>query len=193
MLLAATTLNHVLAQNAWAMQRLAPLAGKTFALQAAPLPAITFTIQADGQVKSAAPGAPAAATLSATPDALLRYFTVAPHDPNLIRILGDHALGAEIGHVLAHISWEAEEDLSRLFGDVIAHRLFGFARHWVEWRKQSALSLVTAASEYFTEERPLIAKRSRIAQFAQDVDAVRNATDLLESRIKTLSNRPDAQ
>lgn len=185
-MLAAAPLNHVLAQNAWALQRLAPLAGKTFALQAFPLPTLSFTIQPDGQVKSAMPSTPPDATLSATPDALLRYFTLKPHDPSLIHLGGDQALGTEIGHVLAHISWEAEEDLSRLFGDVIAHRLGRFARDWLDWRKESLLNLATAGSEYLTEERPLIASHNRITQFTQEVAAVRDATDQLEQRIQKL-------
>lgn len=188
MLLAAATLNHVLAQNAWAVQRLAPLAGKTFAVQAAPLPSLAFTIQSDGLLKDAASDAAPDTTLSATPDALLRYFTVEPRDPSLIRIEGDTQLGEEIGHVLAHIDWEAEEDLSRIFGDVIAHRLAGFARGWWEWRRDSVLSLATAATEYFTEERPLIAKKSRIEQFAHEVSEVRDAVDQLEARIARLSS-----
>lgn len=187
MFLAAATLNHVLAQNAWAMQRLTPLAGKTFAVQAAPLPALAFTVQPDGSVKDAASDAVADATLSATPDALLRYFTVEPRDPNLIRISGDAQFGEKIGHVLAHISWEAEEDLSRLFGDVIAHRLAGFARGWWDWRKDGVLSLVTATTEYFTEERPLIAKRSHMEQFWREVGDVRQAVDRLEARVARLT------
>ncbi len=189
MFLAATTLNHVLAQNAWALQRLAPLAGKTFAVHAFPLPTLRFTIQADGSVREAAPDAVADATLGATPDALLRYFTVEPRDPRLIRIGGDAAFGAEIGHVLAHIAWEAEEDLSRLFGDVIAHRLAGFARGWWEWRKDAVLSLATAATEYFTEERPLIAKRAHIEAFAREVGEIQAAVDQLEARIARLDDR----
>lgn len=187
MFLAAATLNHVLAQNAWAMQRLAPLAGKTFAVQAFPLPTLSFTIQPEGSLRDAAPDAEAEATLSATPDALLRYFTVEPRDPRLIHIHGDAAFGEEIGHVLAHISWEAEEDLSRVFGDVIAHRLAGFARGWWEWRRDSVLSLATAATEYFTEERPLIAKRIHIEAFAREVGATRDAVDALEKRIDKLT------
>ena len=186
MLPAAAALNHLLAQNAWAVQRLAPLAGQTFAVQATPLPTLIFTIQADGSVKSAVPTALPAATLSAAPDALLRYFSVEPRDPALIHISGDAELGAAIGHILAHLSWEAEEDLSHLFGDILAHRMAGFGRELWAWRKQSALNLATAASEYFTEERPLIAKRSSIEQFAQDVDAIREATNQLEARIQRL-------
>jgi len=193
MFLAAATLNHVLAQNAWAVQRLTPLAGKTFAVQAFPLPTLSFTLQPDGSVREAAPDAVADATLSATPDALLRYFTVEPRDPSLIRVGGDAAFGEEIGHVLAHLTWEAEEDLSRVFGDVIAHRLAGFARGWWEWRKESVLSLATAATEYFTEERPLIAKRSHVEQFTHEVSATREAVDLLETRIENLLNRQDAK
>jgi ubiquinone biosynthesis protein UbiJ len=187
MFLAAATLNHVLAQNAWATQRLAPLAGKTFAVQAAPLPTLAFTIQPDGSVKDAAPDAVPEATLSATPDALLRYFTVEPRDPSLIHISGDAQFGEEIGHVLAHISWEAEEDLSRIFGDVIAHRLAGFARGWWDWRKDSVLSLVTATTEYFTEEQPLIAKKTRVEQFAHEVAEVHDAVERLEARIARLN------
>jgi ubiquinone biosynthesis protein UbiJ len=190
MFLAAATLNHILAQNAWALRRLAPLAGRTFAVQAFPLPTLRFTIQPEGSLRDAAPDAVAEATLSATPDALLRYFTVEPRDPRLIRISGDAVVGEEIGHVLAHISWEAEEDLSRVFGDVIAHRLAGFARGWWEWRRDSVLSLATAAAEYFTEERPLIAKRSHIEAFAREVGDVSQAVDQLEARIAHLSDRP---
>ena len=189
MLLAATTFNHVLAQNTWALQRLLPLVGKTFTVQAAPLPTLTFTIQPDGHITDAAPETIAEATLSATPDALLRYFSMEPRDPSLIHITGDTQFGAEIGQILAHITWEAEEDLSRLFGDIIAHRMAGFGRGLWEWRKQSALHWAAAASEYFTEERPLIAKRSHIEQFTLDVDAVRKTTDLLEMRIQKLCNR----
>lgn len=189
MLLAAATLNHILAQNAWALQRLLPLVGKTFAIQAVPLPTLTFTIQPDGHVTDAAPETMAEATLSATPDALLRYFSMEPRDPSLIHITGDTKFGAEIGQILAHITWEAEEDLAHLFGDIIAHRMAGFGRGLWEWHKQSALHWVAAASEYFTEEQPLIAKRSQIEQFALDVDAVRSATDQLEKRIQKLCSR----
>lgn len=193
MLLAAASLNHVLAQNAWALQRLIPLSGKTFAVHVAPLPTLRFTLLPDGYVADAEPEAFVEASLSATPDALLRYFAVQPRDPSLIQIGGDTQLGAEIGHILAHITWEAEEDLSRLFGDILAHRMAGLGRDLWQWRKQSALNLATAASEYFTEERPLIAKRSHIEQFAQEVSLVRAATDSLEIRIENLLNRQAAK
>ena len=189
MLLAAASFNHLLAQNAWAQQRLAPLAGKSFAVHAAPLPALTFTIQHDGQVQDAASGVQADATLSAAPDTLLRYLSQEPRDTSLLHITGDSQFGAEISDVFAHLSWEAEEDLSRVVGDVLAHRMAGLARGLWTWQKQSALNVTAAASEYFTEERPLIAKRMHIEQFARDVDTVRLAVDRLELRIQKLNNR----
>ena len=188
MWLAATTLNHILAQNTWALQRLQPLSGKSFTIQTPPLPALTFTLQPDGCVIEA-PQAIADATLNATADALLRYFAVEPRDPSLIRITGDAAFGAEIGHVLAHIHWEVEEDLSRLLGDIIAHRVVGFGRNLWEWRKQSTLNLATAVGEYFTEEQAFIIRRRHVEQFAQEVEVVRAATDQLDIRIQKLVNR----
>jgi ubiquinone biosynthesis protein UbiJ len=186
LILAAAALNHVLAQNAWAMQALVPLAGKTFALNTPPFPAVSFTVQPEGSVKDAASDAIPDTTLSATPDALLRYFVVEPHDAALIRISGDAELGRQIGHLLAHMTWEAEEDLSRVFGDVIAHRLASLARGWWDWRKQSVLSLAQAATEYFTEERPLIAKPAQLEHFARDVATTRDAVDALARRVEKL-------
>ena len=190
---ASAPLNHVLAQNAWAMQRLAPLAGRTFSIQGFPLPALAFTIQADGSVHDALPKVPTETTLSATPDALLRYFLVEPHDPALIHIGGDTALGEEIGHVLAHLDWEAEEDLSRLFGDIVAHRLTGFAKSWLGWRKETAWNVAAATSEYISEEQPMIASLGRLAQFTEDVATVSAAVEQLENRIEKLLNRQDAK
>lgn len=192
-MLLTAPLNHVLAQNAWAIERLLPLAGKTFAVQVMPLPTLRFTIQPDGHLADTALATTAEATLSATPDALLRYFAVEPRDASLIQITGDTPFGAEIGHILAHIRWEAEEDMARLFGDIIAHRMAGLGRNLWTWRKQSTRSLARAASEFFTEERPWVAKRAHLEQFAREVSLVREATDRLESRVENLFMRQRAK
>lgn len=182
---AAAALNHVLAQNAWAQARLARFAGRTFRLGLTPF-ALTFRVGEDGLLGSAADAQPDA-SLSATPDALARYFLVTPHDPKLIRIEGDAAFGAELGHVFAHLSWEAEEDLSRVFGDILAHRIVGFARGLWDWRGEAALRIAKAVAEYFTEERPLLARPDQVQGFMREVDALRDATARLEKRIERLA------
>ncbi len=186
--LARTALNHLLRQNPWARERLAPFVGRAFALDAFPLPRLVFTVTAEGDVTDPRGQMPDA-ILSATPDALLRFLLLEPHDPGLIRIHGDHRFGSVLAEVLPALEWEAEEDLARIFGDVIGHRLAGFARAGWQWRAQAVTSLAGALAEYLTEERPLLAKRAQLEDFSAQVAAVAAAVDRLEARIARLTER----
>lgn len=192
MLLAASTLNHLLAQNTWARERLATHAGKTFQLRVPPVIA-NFTIGADGLLAQAAPDAPLVAALFTLPGTLARYAFVEPRDPALITIEGDPEFGALLRDTLTQLKWEAEEDLSRIVGDVLAHRIAGFAKDMLAWRVNAAKSFAQTTAEYFTEEQPLVAKRRNIEQFAHDVGALRDATDQLEIKIETLLGRQAAK
>lgn len=186
--LPVAALNHLLAQNAWARERLSPFAGRCFALDAFPLPRLVFTVTAEGGVTQPGGQLPDV-TLSATPDALLRFLLLTPRDRGLVRIHGDHALGEVLLEVLPALDWEVEEDLSRLFGDVIGHRLAQFGRAFWQWRAGSALSLAGALAEYLSEERPLLTSRGRFARFAADVAETAAAVDRLEARIGRLAGR----
>ncbi len=180
----AAAFNHALAQNAWAQARLAPFAGKLFQLRLPPA-VLNFSLDASGFVQQATGGTPDA-TLIATPTGFVRYLAVEPRDPNLIAIEGDAEFGATLREILSQLTWEAEEDLSRLFGDVLAHRITGFAKTWFTWREQSFKNLALGASEYFTEEQPLLAKPNQLAQFKREVEALTSEVAQLEERIEKL-------
>lgn len=45
-----------------------------------------------------------------------------------MRIEGDVMLAAELNWLVDHVRWDAEEDLSRLVGDAMAHKLVGVAK-----------------------------------------------------------------
>ena len=155
----AAALNHVLAQNAWAQAKLAPFAGKLFQLKLPPA-AFTFALDESGFVQPAK-GAPEV-TLTATPSGFLRYLSSEPRDLGLITIEGNTKFGVALRELLSQLTWEAEEDLSHLFGDVFAHRIAGMAKHFFTWQAQSLKHFGTAASEYFTEEQPLLAKPRQV-------------------------------
>ena len=54
--------------------------------------------------------------------------------------------------------------------------------------RDSARNLSQAAAEYWTEERPLVAKSTHINHFVQQVDVLRDAVARLEQRINRLTN-----
>ena len=51
-----------------------------------------------------------------------------------------------------------------------------------------ALSFSRAAAEYWTEERPLLAKPQQVSAFMQQVDTLRDDVARLEQRIKRLDD-----
>ena len=183
---AVAALNHLLVQSGWALQRLTKFSGKTARLDIAPF-SFAFTIQPDGSLSPAAQNASADAHCVIAPSLLPR---LALHDEkthNEISSSGDAALLAEIFYLSRHLRWDAAEDLSRLTGDIAAERIVQLAKAGQQRVRDTALNLSQALAEYWTEERPLLAKPGQVSAFMQQVDTLRDDVARLEQRIKRIN------
>jgi ubiquinone biosynthesis protein UbiJ len=181
----AAALNHLLAQNDWALTRLARFAGKTARFDIAPF-SFACTILADGTLRSAAADATADAVCVIAPSLLPR---LALHDEKAqadIRTAGDAALLSEIFSVSRSLRWDAAKDLGRVAGDTIAERIVQTAQGTRQHLHDAALNLSKAAAAYCTEEHPLLARPQQVAAFKQQVDKLRDDVARLEERIKQL-------
>jgi ubiquinone biosynthesis protein UbiJ len=105
------------------------------------------------------------------------------------RVSGDTELAAAIDHVRSNIAWDYEESLSRVFGDVAAHRLAGAARELDRWGRGTLANLAHAAAEYATYESPLLASAGELERWSRDVDTIRDDAARLEKRIALLAKR----
>lgn len=185
----AAALNHLLTQNSWALQRLARFAGKTARFDIAPF-SLAWTILADGTLRNADAAASADAVCSIAPSLLPR---LALHDEKAhseICSEGDAALLAEIFFLSRNLRWDAAEDLSHVTGDIAAERIVQAVQSTQQQLRDGALHLAQAAAEYWTEERPLLAKPQQVSDFMQQVDTLRDDVARLEQRIKILSPSP---
>lgn len=180
---AAPALNHLLRRASWARDKLKPFAGKSVRFDAAPF-AVTLEILADGEV--AASTAEPTATFKLTPALAMRMAAADKNAWREVETSGDLALAREILAIAQNLRWDVEEDLSRVFGDIIAHRLAGAGRAFARWHRDSADGLARQAAAYWTEERPLIAARPFVEQFSRDVDTLRDDAARLEKRIDLL-------
>jgi ubiquinone biosynthesis protein UbiJ len=184
--LSAATLNHLLSQSGWALQRLSKFAGKTARFNIAPF-SFAYTILEDGTVNEADKNAAADVLCIITPSLLPR---LAMHDETAfasIQSSGDTALLTEIFYLSRHLRWDAAEDISHLTGDIAAERLVALVATGQQQMFNSALNLTQAFAEYWTEERPLVAKSAHINHFVQQVDTLRDDVARLEQRINRLS------
>ena len=96
-------------------------------------------------------------------------------------------MAASLSEVARNLRWDVEEDLSRVFGDIAAHRMVETGRKFADWGKQGADNVARSFSEYWTEESPLIAARADVATFSAEVDALRDDLARLEKRVERLS------
>ena len=186
--LVGAPLNHLLRANSWARESLKPYAGKIVCVRCLPF-SVSLRIVDSGEVTPAAAGVTPDATLSVTPGLLLR---MAAQDDNAwrdIAIDGDTALAGAVHHLWRHLRWDAEEDLSRLFGDIAAHRMTGSAQAMAQWAKMSGENLMRSLTEYWAEERPAVAAANDLSRFAADVDVLRDDLARLEKRVSRLAAR----
>ena len=183
---AISTINHVLSQNAWARDELARYAGKTIVLSCQPFE-LSLRFTETGLVEHSDIET-TDASLSISPSGFMRYLLTEPRDNTLFTMTGDSAFATSVGQLISQVRWEAEEDLSKLVGDIAAHRIAGFGRSFLGWAKQAADSIPRNFAEYWTEEEPLIASKYEVEKHLQQVDEVRDAVERLEKRIARLEN-----
>lgn len=186
--LAAAFINHVLKDAPSARLRLAAQAGKRIAFDLAGL-VIRLEIDVAGQMAEADAEKDIHTTIHLTPGQWLRLAMKDDKVVRELRVEGDMQLAQTVSHLAETVRWDVEEDLSKVIGDVAAHRLVKTVREWLDARMAGARSMAHAAVEYAEEEANILAKRRHIEQFVREVDEVREATDRLEKRLHILLNK----
>ena len=177
-------LNHLLGAEPWARERLAAFAGETLELRAPPLPALRLSILPGGSVEagSAMPGL----LMTLKPEFLVALARGEEHALRSVAVEGNAELAAEVLLLARQLRWEMEEDLSRLFGDIAAHRIAGAGRAFLAWQRDAAQRLAGAAADYLTDEKPFLTRRAELDTLAESVAQLRDAIARLDKRLERL-------
>ncbi|CAG0955763.1 hypothetical protein MTYP_00451 [Methylophilaceae bacterium] len=179
-------LNHLFNQNTWAKDQLQPFGGKTVRFSIPPVSA-TLTVLEDGSLAAAGETAEPDAAVTVPPPVALRLLADDDAAAALVTLEGDTELAAALARALRGMSWEYEEDLSKVIGDIPAHQLSEFGRKAVAEVKSQGLNLAQMLSEYLQEEQPVIAKKYPVDKFIREVDILREDTERLAKRIEKLT------
>jgi ubiquinone biosynthesis protein UbiJ len=184
--------NHLLAEEQWARARLAPFAGKRVRVTAPGLPDLAFAVATDGMLEAAGEGDPDL-TVGLSPAALPKLLARDETVLQTIDFSGDAELAAALQFLFRHLRWEVEEDLSRVVGDVAAHRIAEIGRAFAAWQKDAAERLGQNVAEYLTEEVELLASKPDLARFAREVAELVDAVERLEKRLDRVARARDAR
>ena len=121
-----------------------------------------------------------------TPGLLLR---VASGDDNAwgeAKLEGDVQFAGAIDYVRRNLRWDYEETLSRLLGDIAAHRIAGAVHAADRWRRTAGLNLARGIAEYAAHENPQIASAEAVKSSMPKSTARATMWTRLEKRIERL-------
>ena len=185
---ALAALNHLLEQQPWAAERLRPFAGQAVEFRCPPFPDLRLRITGNGLLDGAQAETASALVVKLDPGTLplllARDETARKH----VEIEGSADLADAVDHLFRHLIWDFEEDLSKVFGDIIAHRLASSSNALAAWQREAVLRLAENLAEYWTEEQPLLARPADVGGFCRNVDTLRDDVARLEKRIEHLSS-----
>lgn len=108
-----------------------------------------------------------------------------------LELTGDAHVAGQLQKLLALARPDAEEELSRLVGDVAAHGIGEFARGIGRWGRHAGGTLRQNLSEYLQEESRAVPSRYEIDRFRGRVELLRDDVARLEARIRRLEHAPD--
>ena len=182
----AAALNHLLDSDSTLRARLAPFKGEVIELRAAPLPPLRLALTEGGRMEPAAEAAVPSLTIAIGPGALAAALRGEDHFLRQVEIAGNARLATEVMFLFRHLRWDAEEDLSRLLGDALAHRVAGAARGLAALHHEAARRIAEGFMEYALEERPILVSRRSMESLAAGSSRLRDDLDRLEQRIRNL-------
>lgn len=179
-------LQHLIAQNTWASGILQPFAGKSVRITIAPISS-EMVILEDGNLAMAGETNIPDAIINIAPSLLLRLLAKDEAAKLQIEMSGDTDLATALAKVFSHVRWDYEDDLSKLVGDVPANKIGMFARNAVQNLKENGFNVAGMLSEYWQEEKPMLAKKRHVDQFNQEVDSLRSDVERFEKRLLKLN------
>ncbi|HRE17833.1 MAG TPA: hypothetical protein PLW86_12350, partial [Rhodocyclaceae bacterium] len=161
-----------------------PYSGKTLAIVCGPL-RLRLAITEAGQFATASAGEDdVLITLPA--DTPVRLVFDQPSVFARTTLQGRADFAEALSFVFKNLHWDAEADVARLTGDIVAYRLVRVARDFLSWHTRSLSNLTGNVSEFLVEEERLFALHRDLAGFAENNQRTANELSRLEERIGRL-------
>jgi len=184
-------INHLMADESWAYERLKAFAGQTARLELGAL-AFPLEITAGGLFKASDGVAAPAVTISLPADAPWRALQDRASLLAAAQVKGSAELAECLGFVFRNLRWDVESDLAQLLGDIAAHRLVQGGKQLFTWQQQQAENLALNLAEYFTEEYSVITRRQDLGAFCAEVGSLQEDFCNLEQRLAFLEDSRSA-
>jgi ubiquinone biosynthesis protein UbiJ len=181
--------NRVLDREAWARQRLAAYAGRSFVIAVGPA-ASAFAIDDAGHVTStiASRGAPDL-RLAVSPLDLPAFLANPARWDRYVTAEGDAALASTLKELAPTLPWFVEQAFAQVLGNVVGQRVADAGRRLLAFPEYAAEHLGASVASFAHERSGLLATGDEGHTFADQVNALAARVDALSARIEALTMR----
>jgi ubiquinone biosynthesis protein UbiJ len=193
-------INHLLAQEPWAQQKLLAHGGKTAAIDTGML-VLRLRVTADGFVEAAdhvgddagkdasSEAAASDVTIKIKLSDLPLLAANAERAFSYVKIEGDADFANAISQVSQNVRWDAAHDLSKVIGEIAAQRLVSTAQSATTAMRSAHRSLTENLAEYFLEEQPMLVRPAAVSEMGGEIGKLRDDIERLAKRIEKLESK----
>ncbi|WP_254786399.1 MULTISPECIES: SCP2 domain-containing protein [unclassified Janthinobacterium] len=179
------TINHLLAQEPWARQQLALHAGKLACIDTGAV-ALRLRVDSAGMLETAPADMPANVTIRVKLSDVPLILQNRERAFSYVKIEGDAEFANAISQLSKGLRWDAEHDLEKVLGPILATRLAAGARDAAAFVRTGQQKLAENVAEYFLDEQPMLIRPSTLQEYSAGVTRVRDDVERLAKRLARL-------
>ncbi len=185
---AVATINHLLAQEAWARDALKRHAGKEACIDTGHLQ-LRLRVARDGMLEAGSGQGPANVTIRMKLTDLPLIAANRERAMSYVKIEGDAEFANAISALSKDLRWDAEHDLERVVGPLGARRIAEGGRSLAGGVLNGGRRLAENVAEFLLEEQPVLVRPAQVQGFAADVARLRDDVERASKRIAKLEQR----
>lgn len=186
--LLAAGINHLLEQDPVEKSRLAAHAGKIARVDAG-VADLRLVVGAGGSVSPADPALAPNVSIYIKAGDLPLLLQDRSRAFSMVRIEGDAEFASALSQLMNNLRWDAEEDLSQLFGDLAAVRIAATARQGWDAARSAHTSVMENMVEYLLEENPTLVRQQSMRDFGAAVGELRDDVERLAKRLDKIKGQ----
>ncbi|MBT7951215.1 MAG: hypothetical protein HN764_06305 [Gammaproteobacteria bacterium] len=184
-------INHILALDEEALERLQTLSGQVISMELINSDFCIYILPFAGGLQLRSEFADNVnVKIRGTPPDMLSYMlktkTKSGGFAGSIEVIGDVGLAQDFQSIVFDLDLDWEEQLSKWFGDTLAHKMGRFIRGVGTFARDSGNKLQMDVSEYLRYESETTLHKTEVDEFISAVDTLRNDTERLKLRISKL-------
>ena len=179
------TINHLLAQEPWARQQLAVHAGKLACIDTGTV-ALRLRVDSAGMLAAAPADMLANVTIRVKLSDVPLILQNRERTFSYVKIEGDAEFANAISQLSKGLRWEAEHDLEKVLGPMLATRLVFGAKDAAAFVRTGQQKLAENVAEYFLDEQPMLIRPATLQEYSAGVTRVRDDVERLAKRLARL-------